>query len=305
MKIDNFALSMHQSCPAKYQLRMVEGWTSRRRTGALGFGSALHIGLATWYKTGDPVLCLQEINKAWPDNMPIDDWRTKEKCIVTMAEYIKQYPTETWKVVGMPDNPVIEVPFTLDFGMYLPCTTCSVKHGDERDWLEAICHFCGMAKEALEYGGIYDMLVDFGGQLFVVDHKSTSVLGPQYFNQFNPNNQMTGYIWAASQLSGAKVTGAIINAIGVMKTGKTKFEREITSRSPEAIEVWKRMVYVEACNIKEHERIGLFPWRTQSCTMYGRCEYHDVHVLQHAPEQIKRLEQDFVRETWDYEMRDG
>ena len=306
MKIDNFALSMHQSCPAKYQLRMIEHWSSRRRTGALGFGSALHIGLAEWYRSGDPVKCLGAINEAWPDNMPIDDWRTKEKCIVTMAEYIKQYPTETFKVVGAPENPVIEVPFTIDMGFYLPCIECGNMVEDEDSGpFRAKCENCGGDKEPLEYGGIYDMLVDFGGQLFVVDHKSTSVLGPQYFNQFNPNNQMTGYIWAATQLSGTKVTGAIINAIGVMKTGKTKFEREITSRSPEAIETWKRNVYVEACNIKEHERIGFFPQRTQSCTMYGKCEYHDVHVLQHAVEQAKRLEQDYVKESWDYEMRDG
>ena len=284
----------------------MEGWTSRRRTGALGFGSALHIGLAAWYKTGDPVACLQAINAAWPDNMPIDDWRTKEKCIVTMAEYIKEYPTETWKIVGAPDNLVIEVPFTLDFGMYLPCTDCeSASESLVGPPEDPACQNCGEMKEPLEYGGIYDMLVDFGGQLFVVDHKSTSVLGPSYFNQFNPNNQMTGYIWAASQLSGAKVTGAIINAIGVMKTGKTKFAREITSRSPEAIATWKRNVYVEACNIKEHERLGFFPQRTQACTMYGLCEYHSVHSLQHATEQVKRLEQDYVKESWDYEMRDG
>jgi hypothetical protein len=282
---------------------MMEGWTSRRRTGALGFGSALHVGMAAWYRSGDPGEALNAINQAWPDSMPIDDWRTKEKCLVTMAEYIKQYPSETFKIVGAPDNPVIEVPFTLDFGMYLPCTHCSLRRPD--DELDAVCHFCGLPKEPLEYGGIYDMLVDFGGQLFVVDHKSTSVLGPSYFNQFNPNNQMTGYIWAASQLSGAKVTGAIINAIGVMKTGKTKFEREITSRSPEAIEEWKRNVYVEACNIKEHERLGFFPMRTQACTMYGLCEYHGVHTLQHAAERVKRLEADYVREEWDYEMRDG
>lgn len=302
MKIDNFALSMHQSCPAKYQLRMKEGWTSRRRSGALGFGSALHIGLAAWYRTGDPGKSLQAINEAWPDNMPIDDWRTKEKCLVTMAEYIKMYPSETFKIVGMPENPVIEIPFTLDMGFYLPCLC-----GDESKNVpeDAECKSCGANREPLEYGGIYDMLVDFSGQLFVVDHKSTSVLGPSYFNQFNPNNQMTGYIWAATQLSGMKVTGAIINAIGVMKTGKTKFEREITSRSPEAIEEWKRNVYVEACNIREHERLGFFPMRTQACTMYGLCEYHGVHTLQHAAERVKRLEADYVRETWDYEMRDG
>ena len=30
MKIDNFALTMHQACPSKYQLRMIEGWRSKQ-----------------------------------------------------------------------------------------------------------------------------------------------------------------------------------------------------------------------------------------------------------------------------------
>lgn len=312
MKIDNFALTMAQTCPAKYNLRMNEGWTARRRSGALGFGSCLHEGLAVWYRTGDLGASLLAINEKWPEGMPVDDFRTKEKCITTMIEYSKTYPSEGFKVVGMPDAPVIEVPFTLDTGMFLPCTHCNaVKVNTFR--YEAQCSACGTDKEPIEYGGIYDMLVEFGGQMFVVDHKSTSILGGGYFNQFKPNNQMTGYIWAANLLSGYHfddpsvrplVTGAIINAIGIYKKGATKFEREITSRTYTEIHEWLGNLYAECCVLQNFKQTGQWPMRTGACTLYGLCEYHSVHSLAHPVERMKRLESDFVQDKWDFENRD-
>lgn len=307
MKIDNFALTMHQTCPSKFDLRMNEGWTTRRKSGALGFGSCLHEGLAVWYRTGDIAKALLAIHEKWPEAMPIDDFRTKEKCVTVMIEYAKMYPTETWSVVGMPDNPVIEVPFTIDTGMYLPCVNCNSDNYQVtlEGRYEDVCRFCSTPREPIEYGGIYDMLIDFAGKLFVVDHKSTSVMGSGYFRQFKPNNQMTGYIWAASKLSGQPVSGALINAIGIYKVGKTKFEREITSRSQMAIDSWLDDVYTECCNIQYHKVHGHWPKRTNACTLYGLCEFHSVHELDNPTEQRKLLEMSYVQDKWDYEMRDG
>jgi len=290
---------------------MNEGWTSRRKSGALGFGSCLHEGLATWYKTHDVSATLYAINDKWPEGMPVDDFRTKEKCLTVMAEYIKNYPTETWSVVGAPDHPVVEVPFTLDTGMFLPCAMCGQVERQQTSVenvlgrFDGICAVCKENREAIEYGGIYDMLIEFGGKLFVVDHKTTSMMGSGYFRQFKPNNQMTGYIWAASKLSGQAVSGALINAVGIYKVGKTKFEREITSRSPIAIDTWLQDVYTECCNIQYHKIHGHWPKRTNACTLYGLCEYHSVHELDHPAEQEKLLEMSYVRDKWDYEMRDG
>lgn len=301
MKVDNFALSTHQTCPAKYDLRIRQGYTTRYRSGALGFGGALHAGLAEWYKGKGIGAALQAIHEVWPDNLPIDDYRTKEKCLNTMVEYSKNYPMETFKVIGMPDNPVVEVAFTIETGMYLPCDECWLLDSEP---FEPLCENCQKPKEPIEYGGIFDTLVEFSGQVFILEHKSTSVLGPSYFNQFKPNNQVTGYIWGASEMSGTKVNGAIINAIGIYKAGKTKFERHITTRNATAIEEWKRDVYAECLAIKSNERREHFSKRTSACTLYGLCEFHSIHTLDHETERRKRLETDYVVDKWDYEKRD-
>jgi len=301
MKIDNFALTMFQTCPAKYFLRMHEGWTSKRKSGALGFGGALHEGLATWYRTRDKGQALLAIDEAWPANLPIDDWRTKEKCLQTMIEYMKHYPVETFKIIGLPDTPLVEQTFTIHTGMYLPCERagCVVATNKDEEWC-----LCGLKREPIEYGGIFDTGVEWAGNEYVLEHKTTSQLGTYYFNQFKPNNQVTGYLWALGQLTGRKPSGAIINAIGLYKSSPTKFERSITTRSDEDITHWLENVRATCQMIKDCERRQFWPMHTQACTMYGKCEYHDVHVLGAKAEQEKFLEQMFTKEPWSYEHRD-
>lgn len=304
MKIDNFALTMHQTCPAKYDLRIRKQWASRFKSGALGFGGAFHAGLAAWYKTHDITAALQAIEAAWVPG-PVDDYRTLEKCLRTMTEYIRAYPSESFDVVGYgTDNPMVEVSFTLDTGMYLSCTECGPDAGAWKPG-EDKCQNCGTLLEPIEYGGIFDTLVESNGVVWILEHKTTSQLGDYYFDQFKPNNQVTGYVWAAEKLTGRRVAGAIINAIGVYKVGQTRLKREPTSRSRPLIDEWLNNVRVTCEEIQQHERTGQWPMRTMACTLYGKCEFHSVHSLSTIVERDKLLEQNFVREIWDHETRDG
>lgn len=298
MKIDNFALTMFQTCPAKYALRIKQGWTPRRRSAALGFGGAIHEGLAEWYRTKDLERAFTAIVKAWPNESPVDDYRTREKCLQVMNEYVKHYPSENFNIVQGPSGPLIEVPFTLDTGLELP---------SELSWLKEKASDLPFPdyNEPIEYGGIFDGLIEFSGTVYVFEHKSTSMLGSTYFNQFKPNNQVTGYVWAASQLSGRKVGGAMINALGVYKAGKTRFERHLTGRFPVEIEEWLENVRRVCIQIKTAELNGHWTKSTNACTLYGMCEFYSVHSLGHAAERQKRLEMDYVVEHWDYEKRGG
>lgn len=302
MRIDNFALTMFQACPAKYKLRIKDGWTSRRKSAALGFGGAFHHGLAMWYKTGSRVEMLKGVQEAWPDGMPVDDYRTLAKCVETLMAYVKQYPAETFQVVQGPDGPMIEVSFTLDTGLFLSCFNCASM--DKSAWDVGVCSHCGGAKEPLEYGGIFDGLVEFSGAVYVLEHKTTSQLGSYYFDQFRPNNQVTGYTWGAGLLSGKRVGGAFINAIGVYKSSAPKFERQITMRSEGEIAEWLRSVHTTCEQIQQCERTGIWHLQTIACTMYGKCEFHQVHVLPHPNQRQSILEQEYMVQTWDYEGRD-
>lgn len=309
MKLDNFALTGWQKCPAWYDLRINHGWTSRGKSAALGFGGAIHEGIATWYKTKDINQAIMAVKNSWPEDHPVDDYRTLAKCITVMMEYVKKYPAEAFQIVGAPDEPMVEVPFTLDTGMFLPvCPACGCDNTvfSSYDRREPGCWHCqSPTLEPIEYGGIFDALVEFNEHVYILEHKTTSQMGAGYFNQFKPNNQVTGYVWGASQLSGRRCNGAIINAVGIYKASATKFERQITSRSPDEIAEWLEYLWHEACLIDYHRRTGVWPFRTSSCTLYGTCEYHRVHTLGNARERERMLEQDYLKDAWDYEKRTG
>jgi PD-(D/E)XK nuclease superfamily len=280
MKIDNFALETFQTCPAKYFLRIKEQWVPARKRAALGFGGAVHHGLAEFYRTGDRGEAVKALVEKWPDGMPADDFRTREKAVQLMMDYFKTYPTENWKVIGAPDNPLVEKAFTIDTGM-------TTEDGDP-----------------ILYGGILDGGIDFSGAAYVLEHKTTTRMGDTYFLQFKPNNQVTGYIWALGQLTSGKVGGAMINAMCIYKASASKFDRHLTNRTPTEIEAWLANVRRVCNDIKRAERTGEWEWRTKSCTMYGMCDYHNVHVLGTENEQQKRLDQDYVKSEWNHEERD-
>lgn len=303
MKIDNFALTMYQSCPSKFDLRILQHWTSRRKSAALGFGGAFHAGLAAWYRTGSRVEMLKAVKDSWPDGMPVDDYRGLQKCVEALMAYVKEYPAETFQVIQGADGPLVEVAFTIDTGMYLSCFNCGAKLG-VWNGVDAICGHCGQPLEKIEYGGIFDLLVEFSGAVYVVDHKTTSQMGPSYFDQFKPNNQITGYTWAGRLLTGMRVGGALINAIAVYKSSPTKFDRQISTRTDDEIAEWLVSLKRTCENIQESKRSGIWHMQTTNCTMYGKCEFHQVHSLSHPNQRRAILEQEYIKHEWDYEGRD-
>lgn len=317
MRIDNLAREDHDVCPAKYDLRHNLHWTTRGRSPALGFGGVLHLGLGAWYRTHDAVEALKAIQLGWRHVPPVDDFRTLEKCLRVMTEYIKEYPSEGWKVVGDgTDEPLVEKAFTIDTGLYLPCSLSWLgdpTHGEPCALIgeppesgETTCGNCGRELEPIEYGGIIDVVSEFSGTLYIVDHKTTTRMGEaqKYFRQFKPDNQMTGYIWGASNLTNQPVGGALINGIGLYKSQATKFERQLTTRSSHDLRQFLRDLHMKCIEIKTHKRLGIWPFRTKSCTLYGICEYHDVHSNSDPETQLKILEQQYVQRKWDYEARD-
>jgi len=278
--IDNFALELYQSCPALYLLRIKRRLVPIRRKAALGFGGAMHAGMAEWYRTHDKVMAVKRIVEVWPQGMPADDFRTREKCVQTILDYCIEYPDESFKIIGWPDAPLIEKAFTIDTGM-------KCEDG-----------------EPILYGGIIDLGIDFNTLAYPVEHKSTTRLGDQWALQFKPNNQVTGYIWALKQLSTMKCNGAMVNGVGIYKASPTKFKRHLTSRSDTEIQFWLNNVRKVCNDIRRAEATGEWEWRTRNCTMFGQCDYHNVHVLGTEVEQEKRISTDYVISEWNHEERD-
>lgn len=310
MKIDNFMLTNWQTCPAKFKLSIEDHWQPKMKSAALGFGAVIHEGLAEWYRGTFEGLTVQQrferailkIREKFPLDHPIDDHRNLNKAEEVMKAYVENYPGENFQIQQ------VEVPFTLDLGLcVLLCENCGHDAGvvGVDSYLLDLCPKCNSPLEPIEYGGILDTVTSFGPVLYVLEHKTTSQLGPLYFRQYETSNQITGYCWAIKQLSGKRVGGANVNAICVTRGGKIDFKRETTNRSDADFELWRKMIQAECNAITRHRITGVWPYRTEQCLgKYGLCAYHSVHTLSTPIEMQRRLEADYEQRPWDHELRD-
>jgi hypothetical protein len=317
VKIDNTSIKTFQDCPLKFHTRHREHWTGRFRSAALGFGGAVHEGLKAWYQGDLDGLTIpsrienavEAIKLAWPENMPYDDYRTMARAQEMMIRYIKEYPSENFKVLQ------VEVPFKFELGRWiLWCKECLHESPPffGNGFPRSECQQCGAALEPIEYGGIFDTLTQFGvgsqSVLYVLEHKTTSQLGPLFFRQFDLDNQVSGYCWAGQQVSGRLIGGANINALCLTNSKSSpnfKFDRAMIGRNPTQIENFKNDVASTCNEIARCERTGIWRMHTNHChNKYGLCEYHSVHILSDPDDRRRRLETDYRQEEWDFESRD-
>lgn len=186
LAIDNTIISSLLTCKRKWFYRHFLGLVPRAASSAPHFGIWVHHALDIMYKSGwDLDTALEEWNKA---ELPPDLIRTKERGFEILKKYHSHYKGYPWE--HLQGEATWEIVPNVDIsGITL-------------------------------YGRI-DRIVRWQGSIWIVDHKTTSRLGPQYFDSFDPNFQPVLYITAARELY-ENVSGMVIDAIFVGKSAPRK-----------------------------------------------------------------------------------
>jgi hypothetical protein len=152
------------------------------------------------------------------------------------------------------------------------------------------------------YSGHMDRVVEFGGQNYVLDRKTTgtTINGASsfgYFAQFNPNNQMTGYCLAAQIGLNVPAKGVIIDAAQIAK-GFSRFERHITPRTEEQMAEWLQGLQMNVRLARIFAEQDFYPMNETACDHYGGCEFREVCKRSPSVRQAF-LNTDFTRQFWD------
>jgi hypothetical protein len=150
------------------------------------------------------------------------------------------------------------------------------------------------------FGGRFDQILEWNGKLWIRDFKTVSRMGKTYGDQFEPNNQMTGYVWAAQELSGRRVEGVIIDVCYNTKNQGPEFHEFLTTRTPEHIERWLETIESETKEIDRYYEAGVFPMRTQACHDYGGCYFREACKKSSWPMIERWLEANTVESHWDF-----
>lgn len=251
-------------CPRWFFIRHVRGLRPKGESAALQFGSALHNGLAVWYKTKEKDAALDAVEQSSYIEIP-GEYRTKGLVAITLHEYWEQYGEDkNWDIV------LNESAFDLT---------------DD---------------EGFRWGGRLDLGVRWNKRIWIVDHKSTSMGGPSWWNEFETAPQMAGYSWAGGKLHGERIAGVIINRIVVRRSGTSEFDRRPFRWEPWKLEEWRDARIRDYNKLAECFETGDFPPNHYSCiTRYGKCPAHGVCT---APPKAREtiLDFDFVEDRWDW-----
>lgn len=282
---DAHSLGTFKECPRKYQYQIIEGWRSRSDNTYLRFGGEVHESFAQYQHAKTEGLSHEEavyqvvrdllyrISDWFPEeDTPEAKYRSRFKLLQTVVDYLDYYeidPAPTYVVDG---KPAIELSFQFDSG---------IEMGDS-DITYVLC-------------GYLDRVVNFLDDLYVLDYKTTSKTpGPYYFNQFEPDNQMSMYTLASQVILEAPVKGVIIDAIQLL-VGSTRSVRSLTYRTESQLEEW-RMDLTYWFGLAEHYvKNDYWPMNDKSCRW---CHFREI--CSKAPEvREKFLESNFERgEQW-------
>ena len=283
---DSTMLKSAETCLQMFKYKFIDGWAPYAKRVHLTFGghyaSALehfhkyraqgmdfdealievvHETLkATWEisgsKDGEP------IGKPWDS---FDNVKTRETLIRSIIWYIDFFAEDNVKTVILPDGkPAVEYSFRLsvDDGIIL----------------------CGHL----------DRLGRIGDDYYTLDQKTTgATITSRFFDQFNPDMQMSLYTFCGQAIFDLPLRGVIIDGAQIA-VGFTRFERGFTFRTTAQLEEWydDTMKLIEQTNdaiLSNH-----FRKNTASCGNYGGCEFRGI--CSKSPEvREKFLPADFKR----------
>jgi hypothetical protein len=308
LEIDNTSLSSFNSCARAAEFRLVRGRGSNSSP-ATRYGSAIHLYLEKrlcGVQLKDAMQEMINLFKTYPPVMP-DEWRTVDHAINAMTQYEAFYAQRSSLRVLKDDqgSPLVEIPFcipltTVDVNATFPWPASMLVNGETSgDHLK-------VGKVYVYWTGKIDALVEDNTGGGPLDHKTTSMLGPSFYKDFELSQQMIGYLWATRKVFLDRFSGVprrvTIDVIAGRKPTKTgvahEFAREHFTYSDAQLEEWEANTKHLVADFLSHLLRGYFPMQTNWCVAkYGVCPYHEVCTMSPS-HRLGHLERSYEPMTW-------
>jgi len=252
MKISYSRLKMYQTCPRLYYWRFVQNLVLPKEALPLYVGRAVHEGLAAHYSNRDPK---EYIRRSFNEVRESVGWTQPELEELALQENYVRFILESYKTHWSKE------PWTV----LAPEVEGHINLGPHQFFFRA------------------DGVVSWRGNPWLLEHKTTSQMGPMFFKKFRNDGQITAYIYCVWKKLGVRPVGAIINAIRKSrKLDRVEFGRDVVTRSPERLEMYMDQVQRE---LDALERLTALhaddpsQWfmHTGECVSYNReCDYVDL-----------------------------
>jgi hypothetical protein len=288
VRINSSSLSVIQECPRKAKYNFVEGWRPLNESPATLYGRAIHAALEVFYSshpdTRDiPALEQMELmafGHVVPDQttsvclkaaqsfleiaaplsaLPETDKRSPLTGMYTLWHYFKSFAQDPYITYSDADGYFVERKFSF------------ILHED--------------SDLIIEYFGTVDLVLQhvLTQELFVTDHKTSSVVGVDFYNRLKPNHQYTGYLMGARKAFGIQTNSFLVNCLQVKERPKTSrgqpphFPRQVTTRDEDDYREFTESVVKFSRDWVKMLGDNVFPMgHVNACATYGGCSYLPV-----------------------------
>jgi hypothetical protein len=289
---DSVSTGALKFCARYYQYVVVEGWEPRSRSVDLSFGIWLHEARERYYHarargedhnagvraalrhalvaTWDPAL-----KRGWISDDPNKNRLTLCRSIVWYLDHYEHDALET--IILANGKPAVELSFSFQTNYQAPTGEYYV-----------LC-------------GHLDRPVRLNGVVYNSDLKSTKhTIGPHYFNQFAPDNQLSLYAFAMRVVYELPSQGTIIDALQVA-VDFTRPARAMLTHTPDQLDEWYADLGWWLDQAGRYAQAGYWPMNDRNC---WRCAFRPI-CSKPPSVRAKWLEADFVRRVWDPLTRRG
>lgn len=275
---------------------------------ALNFGSAVHAALEARYKSSE-MFAGESKSEQLASGLsslatrPVEsgDWRDESLLREVINQYSLTYPIEDFTILADSTGaPCVELPFAIPLGTITLASPIQLQSKDEN----GVITLSEYTSIPIIWTGKIDLVVKYQSRNWLADHKSTSIFGPKYFDQYEISGQFSGYAWAVQTILNEPVAGVGINVIALRKPTKTgkgiEFGRRWISIPQYQIAEWQMNTLNLLANFFAMMHEGNFPMRTTSCVnKWGRkCDYHGVCVLPEPQRMMYLSTGDYKNKTW-------
>lgn len=282
---DSTSLGLLKTCPRLYQYTMIEGWASKDESVHLRFGIEFHQALQEYdvaCAEGDSsgqalhntVKALLVRTAGWEvdETTRAGKYKNRRSLLRTVVDYLDHYRDDPATTFILADGrPAVELSFRFELdwgpgGRYIP----------DEETKAAIIAEGKEPNQPYLLSGHLDRVVSFNDALFVMDRKTTTTTPSQYyFNQYEPNNQMTLYTLASKVILKSPIKGVIIDAAQIL-VDSSRFVRGFTYRTPDQLDEWTNDLRFWFAQAEYYAEADYWPQNDTACGLYGGCRFRDV-----------------------------
>ncbi len=287
---DSTSLGTLKECPMKYFLQIICGLQSKAPKDALVFGIAFHKAMQIYhYRRAAGAKHDDALEGAL--NAGIQEFRDPEGNLYLAQKKDRNFYSLCRAIVWHLDH-FNDQGFKDD-----PARTVILDNGKPAAELSFRFYFVTLDGIDFFLCGHFDHLVEFNGQNFVKDYKTSSSLGQNFFDQFFPDNQMSLYILGGQVVYKKRIAGAIVDGVQCavhfnrFQRGFIQMPQESINEFAEDTEMWIRMAKVYA-------ETGHYPKNEKSCDKYGGCPYREIC---RSPDSMRLnlIKSHYVTKIWD------